>query len=128
MDSVKWRDFKPYLVIRKCLTDPLRLATPRLINLITDAQEREPASQPQLHSWGAKHFNRIIGEFHASVQREPLMPIGAATQIATRSRTTSRRWTTFPRPLHPQAEERRRRPRSALSPWTIWGSLAADPE
>ena len=56
---------------------PRRLATPRIVNLITDPHEREPISLPHLHSWTATHFNRILGEFHASLRREPLTPAGA---------------------------------------------------
>ena len=41
--GAKWRNFKLILVNQKFETDPpARLATPRLINLITDPQEREP--------------------------------------------------------------------------------------
>ena len=66
------------LVAQKYTTDAAqRLATPHVINLITDPQEREPFPLPRLHSWVARHFNRILGEFHASVQREPLTPAAA---------------------------------------------------
>ena len=54
-----------------------RLATPRLINLVTDPQEREPLSLPHLHTWTVTHFNRILSAFQASVQSEPLTPAGA---------------------------------------------------
>ena len=54
-----------------------KLPTPRLINLATDPQEREPVAIPHLHTWAATHFNKIIGEFEASVRREPLIPAGA---------------------------------------------------
>jgi arylsulfatase len=59
------------------LEAPARLATPRLINLTTDPQEREPMALPHLHTWVATHLNRLIGEFEASVRREPLIPAGA---------------------------------------------------
>jgi arylsulfatase len=55
----------------------VRLPTPRVINLTTDPQEREPVSLPHLHTWVATHFNRLIGQFEASLQREPLIPMGA---------------------------------------------------
>jgi arylsulfatase A-like enzyme len=78
MYGVKWRDFKLVLVVQKYMTDAgQRLATPHIINLITDPQEREPVSLPYLHSWTATHFNRIIGEFQSTVEREPLTPAGA---------------------------------------------------
>ena len=55
------------LVAQKYTTDAAqRLATPHVINLITDPQEREPFPLPRLHSWVARHFNRILGEFHAA--------------------------------------------------------------
>lgn len=38
--------------------------------------EREPVSLPHLHTWTTLHTNRIIGEFEASIQREPLLPMG----------------------------------------------------
>ena len=76
--GVKWRDFKLVLVAQKYMTDAAqRLATPRVINLITDPQEREPVSLPHLHSWTATHFNRILGEFHATLRKEPLTPAAA---------------------------------------------------
>jgi arylsulfatase A-like enzyme len=78
MYGVKWHNFKLVLVAQRYMQDPAaRLPTPRLINLATDPQEREPVSLPYLHSWVATHFNRIIGEFEASIHREPPIPMGA---------------------------------------------------
>jgi arylsulfatase len=79
MYGVKWRNFKLVLVAQKYMQDAAaRLPTPRLINLATDPQERESVSLPHLHTWAATHFNRIIGEFEASVRREPPIPMGAS--------------------------------------------------
>jgi hypothetical protein len=65
-------------VAQKFMTDPpVRLATPRLINLISDPQEREPVSLPYLHTWTATHLNKLITQFQASTQQEPLTPLGA---------------------------------------------------
>jgi arylsulfatase len=78
MYGVKWRNFKLVLVAQKYSTDaPARLATPRIINLTVDPQEREAVSVPYLHSWTVAHFNRLLGEFHKSTEREPLIPMGA---------------------------------------------------
>jgi arylsulfatase len=78
MYGAKWRNFKLALVMQKYSTDPpAKLSSPRLINLTVDPQEREPINVTYLHSWTVAHFNRIIGEFHASVQREPPIPMGA---------------------------------------------------
>jgi arylsulfatase A-like enzyme len=78
MYGVKWHDFKLVLVAQKYSNDPPeRLASPHVINLITDPQEREPFSLPHLHSWVVTHFNRILAEFRVSVAQEPLTPAGA---------------------------------------------------
>ena len=76
--GAKWRNFKLALVAQKYTTDPAcRLATPRLINLIADPQEREPVPLPYLHTWTATHLNRLLGDYRASLQREPLVPPAA---------------------------------------------------
>jgi arylsulfatase len=76
--GAKWRNFKLVLVEQRYLSDSAsKLPTPRITNLITDPQEREPMSLPHLHTWTAHHLNRLIGEFEASVRREPLIPMGA---------------------------------------------------
>jgi arylsulfatase len=78
MYGVKWRNFKLALVVQKYSTDAAeRLPSPRIINLVADPQEREPLNVPYLHSSTVTHFNRILSEFRASVQREPLVPAGA---------------------------------------------------
>jgi arylsulfatase len=79
MYGVKWRHFKLVLVDQLHMHDPAgRLPTPRIINLITDPQEREAISLPHLHSWTTAHFGRIINDFRASLRREPLIPSRAA--------------------------------------------------
>jgi arylsulfatase len=76
--GAKWRNFKLILVDQRFSTDPpARLASPKIVNLVTDPQEREAMDLPWLHSWTVTHFNRILGGFHESVQREPLIPAGA---------------------------------------------------
>jgi arylsulfatase A-like enzyme len=78
MYGVRWRNFKLVLVEQKYQTDPAqRLASPRIINLTIDPHEREPISLPHVHSWAAYHFTSITKAFHASVEREPLIPTGA---------------------------------------------------
>ena len=76
--GVKWRNFKLALVEQTYSTDPVgKLASPRIINLITDPHEREAMDLPYLHSWTAVHFNRILGEFKASTEHEPPIPADA---------------------------------------------------
>lgn len=76
--GVKWRNFKLAMVIQTHLTDPpQRLSTPRVVNLVADPQEREPFNLPHLHTWTVTHFNRLLGAYRASLQREPLIRAGA---------------------------------------------------
>lgn len=76
--GVKWHDFKLVLKEQKVSTDAVsELASPRIVNLITDPQEREPLNVTYLHSWTATHFTGILGDFHASTAREPIIPAGA---------------------------------------------------
>jgi arylsulfatase A-like enzyme len=78
MYGVKWRNFKLVLVEQKYSSEPAgKLSAPRIINLVTDPQEREEVAVPYLHSWTAFHFNRILSEFRASSHREPAIPVGA---------------------------------------------------
>jgi arylsulfatase A-like enzyme len=78
MYGVRWRNFKLVLVEQKYMSDPAaKLPTPRIVNLITDPHEREPVSLPHLHTWVAHHANATIATFRASVEREPLIPVGA---------------------------------------------------
>jgi hypothetical protein len=76
--GAKWRNFKLALITQRYLTDPpARLATPRLTNLVTEPQEREPVALPHLPTWVATHLNKLIAQFHASTGQEPLIPLGA---------------------------------------------------
>jgi len=80
--GVRWHDFKMVLVEQKYSTDPPgKLSLPKIINLVTDPHEREPLDLPYLHTWTAWHFNRIIGDFQASTQREPPIPARAPLQF-----------------------------------------------
>ncbi|WP_210414791.1 sulfatase-like hydrolase/transferase [Microlunatus elymi] len=77
--GAKWHNFKLVLVAQRYLEDTAaKLPTPRIINLTTDPQEREPVALPYLHTWTAKHFNAMIEDFQASLKREPPIPVGAA--------------------------------------------------
>jgi arylsulfatase len=85
--GVKWRNFKLALVEQKHSTDYVgKLSAPRIINLITDPHEREAMDLPYLHSWTATHFNRILGEFKASTEREPPIPAGASLDFVPSAR------------------------------------------
>jgi arylsulfatase A-like enzyme len=76
--GVKWRNFKMVLVLQKTLSDPaLHLTTPHLINLDVDPKEREPYNFPYIHTWVGAHTAKLIVEYHRSLGREPLIPVGA---------------------------------------------------
>lgn len=78
MYGVKWQNFKVVTVLQKTLTDPaLQLATPHVINLDVDPQERGPYNYPYIHSWVVAHAGRIVSEFQQSLQREAPIPAGA---------------------------------------------------
>jgi arylsulfatase len=73
--GVKWRNFKLAFVAQQYSTDPVgKLSSPRIINLVADPHEREPLDLPYMHSWTVTHFNRLLGEFQASIEREPPVP------------------------------------------------------
>jgi arylsulfatase A-like enzyme len=82
MYGVKWRNFKLVLVEQKYSSDPVgKLSAPRIINLVTDPQERQDVAIPYLHSWTAFHFNRMLSQFRASTMREPPIPAGAPLEF-----------------------------------------------
>ena len=78
MYGVKWRNFKVVTVLQRSLTEPAQtLATPHIINLDVDPDEREPFNYPHVHSWVVAHAARIVADFQNSVAEEPLIPVGA---------------------------------------------------
>jgi hypothetical protein len=75
------------LVEQKYLTDPaLPLGFPRIVNLVTDPKEREPFNLVYFHTWTMAHFGRLMKEFAASVQREPLIPSGAPLDFVPKAK------------------------------------------
>ena len=85
MYGVKWRNFKLVFVKQTYFTDPaLPLGFPHLINLYTDPKEREPVDQLYFHSWTMAHFGRMLADYAASLQREPLIPAGAPLDFVPR--------------------------------------------
>jgi arylsulfatase len=84
---VKWRNFKLAMVEQKTLIDPaLPLPNQHLINLDTDPKEREPFDYPYMHSWVGAHVAKILEDYHKSVKREPLIPVGAPLDFVPRSK------------------------------------------
>ena len=77
----------PQLVVVKqaTLTDPaLALPNPHLVNLDTDPKERNPVDYPYLHTWVGAHAPQILGDYQASLRREPLIPLGAPLDYVPR--------------------------------------------
>lgn len=78
MYGVKWHNFKVVTVLQKTFTDSAQqLATPHIINLDVDPDERKPFNFPHMHTWVVAHASRIVAEFKQSVKREELIPLGA---------------------------------------------------
>ena len=78
MHGIKWQNFKVLNIKQRYFFDPAPLlGTPHLINLVIDPKEREPISPQYMHTWVLAHVGKILKEFEASVQKEPVIPAGA---------------------------------------------------
>ena len=79
MYGVKWQNFKVVFVAKESFAAPeKKQATPWVINLDVDPKEEKPYNYPYLHTWTMAHVGRILNEFGTSVEKEPLIPAGAA--------------------------------------------------
>ena len=86
MYGVKWQNFKVVFVLQRTFTEPAqRLATPHIVNLDVDPKERKPFNFPHIHSWVMAHAGKIIKDYTDSVQREPLIPLGAPLDYVPRN-------------------------------------------
>lgn len=85
MYGVKWKNFKVVTVLQRTLTEPAeQLATPHIINLDIDPQERKPFNYPYIHSWVIAHVARIVAEFKESLKQEEAIPAGAPLDFVPR--------------------------------------------
>ncbi len=85
MYGVKWRNFKIVTVLQRTLSEPAQqLATPHIINLDVDPDERKPFNYPHIHSWVVAHAARIAAEFQASLKVEEPVPVGAPLDFVPR--------------------------------------------
>jgi len=76
---------------QKTLTDPAwHHPTPHLINLDTDPKEREPMDYPYIHTWVGEHVARILGDYQASLEREPLIPPNAPLSYVPKAKTAAK--------------------------------------
>ena len=55
----------------------LTLPNPHLINLTVDPKERKSLDYPYVHTWVETHVYHMLTDFRASVEKEPLIPLGA---------------------------------------------------
>jgi len=86
MYGVKWQQFKMVMVLQRALDEPaLRLATPHLVNLDVDPKERQAYNFPYMHTWVIAHTSKIIKEFQESLEREPLIPLGAPVDFVPKA-------------------------------------------
>jgi arylsulfatase A-like enzyme len=84
--GVKWQNFKTVFYDQTYFFDTAApFANPRIINLLRDPKEREPADYPHMHTWVIAHFSRLLQEFQESVVREPLIPPGAPLDYVPRA-------------------------------------------
>lgn len=84
--GVKWQNFKMVLVQQRYFTDPAPpMGFPHIINLIVDPKEREPYNYRYLHTWTMFHFGKLLRAYQESVQREPLIPVGAPLDYVPRA-------------------------------------------
>ena len=78
MYGVRWHDFKLVLVVKKYMTEAgQRTGRPARHQPDHRPPRTRARRAPYLHTWTASHFNRIIAQFQASLQQEPLTPAAA---------------------------------------------------
>lgn len=84
--GAKWRDWKLTYYEQKGMWDPiLKLALPKLVNLLVDPKELENVAIH--HTWVWRHLGKIIREFHDSVEVEELIPYGAPVDFVPGGRS-----------------------------------------
>jgi arylsulfatase len=78
------------LIEQRYHTEPAQQrANPHVVNLLTDPKERETYNPVNYHTRTMAHFGRMLKEFRASVEREPLIPAGAPLDFVPRAAPTS---------------------------------------
>jgi len=86
MYGVKWQNFKVLTVLQRTLSEPAQtLATPHIINLDVDPDERKPFNYPHVHTWVIAHASRIVSDFQKSVAQEEPIPLGAPWDFVPRT-------------------------------------------
>ena len=71
--AVKWRNWKMHFYRQDSMFDPpVKLGIPFIINLLTDPREEKPTTD----TWVVSPMLKMVGEFQASLQKYPLIPMG----------------------------------------------------
>lgn len=75
LTAVKWRNWKGHLIWQENMFDtPQVLPIPKLVNLLTDPQERHDVGP--YNSWVARPIKKITDDFVASLKKYPPIPLG----------------------------------------------------
>jgi arylsulfatase len=70
LSAVKWHNWKMHLIWQETASDPpQRLPLPKVINLLTDLKEQRDVLQS--NSWVTYPMMKILGEFEASLKKDP---------------------------------------------------------
>jgi len=70
LSAVKWHNWKMHLIWQENASDPpQKLPLPKVINLLTDLKEQRDVLQ--YNSWVTYPMMKIVGEFEASLKKDP---------------------------------------------------------
>src|SRR5450432_949487 len=70
LSAVKWRNWKVHLILQDRMYDPpVKLALPRLINLLTDLKEEHDVAA--YNTWVFEPVFKIVANFQASLKKYP---------------------------------------------------------
>jgi hypothetical protein len=76
--GIKWGNFKVAMMEQMYLTSPATtLPTSHIVNMVVGPKKRKALDYPYVHSWVATHAYEVVAAFKESVEREPLIPLGA---------------------------------------------------
>jgi arylsulfatase len=81
LSAVKWHNWKMHLIWQENASDPpQKLPLPKIINLLTDLKEQRDVLQ--YSSWVTYPMMKIVGEFEASLKKDPPIKPGTPDPYA----------------------------------------------
>jgi arylsulfatase len=81
LSAVKWHNWKMHLIWQENASDPpQKLPLPKVINLLTDLKEQRDVLQ--YSSWVTYPMMKIVGEFEASLKKDPPIKPGTPDPYA----------------------------------------------